>query len=347
MVNDGHIHIENLAAHRVAEAAALEGAARWSVLSLSQYHNDPVQNLTMLHAKALAPEQCYAFFGLDHPKAGEPVPDYLSQAKLWMAAGFDGLKLIETKPNCARDAGVRLDASEFDPMFAWLEENEVPILWHNGDPAPFWDPAQCSPELIQKGWAYCDGTYPSLEALYGMVERVLDRHPRLHVTFAHFYFVSDDPAHAERMFAKYPNVHFDLTPGTEMYGGFTENADFFRPFFLKYAHRIQYGTDLHVSPEDAVGIGNLVRTNTVRFLTTEDEFQYLSDFSAKGFGLPEETVNQILANTFVETYGEKPRPLSPDGIQKAADYVLALLKNRSDPAIQDAKTTLDAVSKIL
>ena len=52
---------------------------------------------------------------------------------------------------------------------------------------------------VENGWGYWDKGCLSLEELYSIVENVLKRHPKLKVTFAHFYFVSDDPAHAERV----------------------------------------------------------------------------------------------------------------------------------------------------
>lgn len=334
-IHDGHIHVDSDSAHRTALAARAGGAESWSVLSLSQYRDDPTQNLAMLLCKALEPERCYAFCGLDHPRPGEPVPDYLAQLKLWLDAGFDGLKLIETKPNCAKETGVRLDDAAFEPMFAYCEEHGVPILWHNGDPAPFWDPERCTPELAAKGWAYGDGSFLSLAELYAIVERVLDRHPKLNVTFAHFYFVSDDPAHAARMFEKYPNVGFDLTPGTEMYEGFTRARDFFRPFFLEYAHRIRYGTDTDVHFDGGEDYTGVIREHVTRFLATDESFRFFG-LPVTGFALPEYVQEQIFRGSFLRFAGERPRPLCPGQAEAASRKVLDLLTARRDAAFGPA-----------
>jgi len=328
-IHDGHIHVDSDAAHLTAAAAKTGGAESWSVLSLGQYHDDPTQNLAVLLCKALAPKECFAFCSLEHPKAGEPAADYLSQLKMWLDAGYDGLKLIETKPNCARDTGVRLDDEAFEPMFAYCEENQIPILWHNGDPADFWDEAQNTPELAEKGWAYGDGSYLPLEELYAIVERVLDRHPKLNVTFAHFYFVSDDPAHAARMFSKYPNVHFDLTPGTEMYEGFTKSRNFFRPFFVDNSHRIQYGTDTDVYFNGTPDYTHCIYEGVQRFLTTGDTFEFFG-LTVHGYALPRPVLENIFRNTFVSFAGSNPKPLNREKAEIACNAVLDLMTQRRD-----------------
>ena len=314
-IHDGHIHVSSDGAHRAAEAARNGGAKSWSVLSLGQYNDDPAQNLSMLLCKAYAPEQCFAFCSLDHPGT-----DYLGQLKMWLDAGFDGLKLIESKPDCAKRTGVRLDDEAFEPMFAFCEENRVPILWHNGDPAECWDPSLCPPGFAENGWAYCDGTYPSLTELYAAVERVLDRHPMLNVTFAHFYFVSDDPAHAARMFEKYPNVHFDITPGTEMYDNFTKNREFFRPFFVENAHRIQYGTDADVSFDGAPDWTHLIWEGVQKFLTTGESFEFFG-YPVHGYALPIPVQEQIFSGTFRSFAGDRPKSISRKAAEAACEYM--------------------------
>ena len=304
---DGHIHLRPGYADDVRLAANAEGAARYSVLTLSQLRADPAENPETLLAKALDPERCFALCSLDHSRPGHPMPDPLTQVKAWLDAGFDGVKFIETKPNCQHATGARLDDMYFDAMFAYLEEHSVPVLWHNGDPATFWKPDECPKWAVENGWGYWDKGCLSLEELYSIVENVLERHPKLKVTFAHFYFVSDDPAHAERMMTRYPNVRFDLTPGTEMYQGFTERADFFRGFFLRYADRIQFGTDTDCD-DPAHKYGTKMRDNIMRFLSTDDRFDF-AGLDVKGFKLPEDVVEQIMSRTHDSFVGTKPKAI--------------------------------------
>lgn len=341
IVCDGHLHLNPGFADDVRRAADAENAARYSLLSLAQLRDDPAQNTETLLAKALDPARCFAFCSLDYERNGQPAPDPLEQVRLWLDAGFDGVKFIETKPNCQRRLGVRLDDMRFDPMFAYLEERGVPILWHNGDPAPFWDADKCPKVAIERGWAYLDPSYLSLDALYGIVETVLERHPKLRVTFAHFYFVSDDPAHAERMMTRYPNVHFDITPGTEMYPAFSENAGFFRDFITRYADRIQYGTDTGCDASNTVFNASM-RDNIMRFLATNEE-AVIHGTPARGIALAEDTVEQIMSRTHDGFVGLVPKPIDRATARIACEAAIERCSPDQKPFAQRAMERICAL----
>ena len=129
-------------------------------------------------------------------------------------------------------------------MYAYLEENNVPIVSHVGDPRKNWDRSQASEYEIKKGWVY-DETYPTLDELYAEVDGILTKFPKLNLTLAHFYFISDNYDGAVAMMEKWENVKLDLTPGGIMFKHFTEDIEKWRAFFVKYADRITYGTDAY------------------------------------------------------------------------------------------------------
>ena len=329
IVNDGHIHISDGFADQAVSYVDAAGGNRFNVLSLTQILDDPLNNLTCLLAKALHPGRTFAFCSLTHPHPGEPAPDYAAQLALWMEAGFDGLKLIETKPNCCKETGVRLDDARFEPLFSRLEREAVPIIWHVGDPATFWDPALVPSWAAENGWAYLDGSFPTLEELYRQTENVFARHPLLKATLAHFYFTSDAPKHAAHMFESYPNLRFDLTPGTEMYDGFTRHADFFRPFFLKYADRLILGTDTDVDAVWDESRTNPQTRNILRYLSTDDSFLF-GDAVVKGFQLPDEVVGRIAGKNHEAFVTDTPRTLDRDAVMRACAWVRALTERRGD-----------------
>ena len=99
------------------------------------------------------------------------------------------------------------------------------------------------PHQIERGWCYAGKGFESYEDLHRETLELLDKHPKLNAILAHFFFLSDDMAEAERIMEKYPNVYFDITPGTEMYENFAKYTDSWREFFIKYQERIIFGTD--------------------------------------------------------------------------------------------------------
>lgn len=343
---DGHVHLSDEGVSLVAEEMRAEGASRYAVLSCAQYDSDPVQNLATLLAKAMDPKNCFAYCSFVYPKraqAGAP----LDQLKLWMDAGFDGLKLLETKPDCAKATGARLDDPAYDPAFAWCEEHGVGVVWHVGDPATFWDPDQCTEEAKQNGWAYLDGTFFPLSELYSMTETVLNRHPNLKASLCHFYFVSDDPAHAARMLETYPNLRLDLTPGIEMFDGFTQRADFFRPFIEQYADRIFFGSDGEIGRyADYRGAAARTQSLVERFFRTQDEY-FCWHWNLKGFGYSEETLNKLFCASAAAFHGEAPCPLNRDAALRACEYTIALLEEDGDPRVDLARSLTKQILDLL
>ena len=98
---------------------------------------------------------------------------------------------------------------------------------------------------MEHGRCYDAPGFLSSKDFYDDVNKILDKHPDLHLTLAHFYFLSDELEKADRFLAAHPNVCFDITPGKEMYSSFTANPTESKAFFRKYADRIFFGTDLN------------------------------------------------------------------------------------------------------
>ena len=224
-----------------------------------------------------------------------------------MDIGFDGIKMLETKPTLLKVLGRGVDDPIYEGLFAAAERDGTHMVWHVGDPATFWDPELAPPDCIENGWFYGDGTFPALEEIYSQVLTVLERHPKLNVTFAHFFFMSDNPQRLEEIFAKYPNVNVDITPGSEMYHNFEKNRQYFRDFFTRYADRIEYGTDC----SDEGNIDNYQKHVSVitRFLTTEEVItDWSTDF--RGIGLDEAALDKIFSENYLRRVGNQPKPIN-------------------------------------
>jgi len=169
--------------------------------------------------------------------------DFAEQAKRLFEAGAVGMKMLEGKPNARKALGIPLYSDIFDSYYSCMEENAYPILMHVADPEEFWDAGK-TPAIAKKhGWFWGDGTYPEKERLYRESEAVLEKFPKLKITFAHFYFLSADIQRASKFLDKWKNISFDITPGWEMYDNFTGKSDEWREFFMKYQDRIIFGTD--------------------------------------------------------------------------------------------------------
>ena len=274
---------------------------------------------TGIYLKALYPQFFYA---------GAPLPHSLIESKdtldfNWhqyienlITVGYDGIGEMGSKPKPRKDR-VPLDGQLFAGFWSTCEELNCPVLCHVGDPIEFWD-EKLIPDWARKlGWGYYFGDFPSLEDLYIEMENVLNRNPRLKVVLSHFYFMSADLEAASAFLDLFTNAHFDLSLGIELMFNISRRRDDWREFFIKYADRILYGTDIGVSKNLQQHLARiwLIRT----FLESDKEFytpatadDLLSRYEEPfvGLNLPSSVLTKIYSQNFQRLWGEKPKELN-------------------------------------
>lgn len=318
---DGHYHILegwfNHAGQDFVQSAraylnsrGFESLNICAVPYLDEYKTDVSNNILAALCKVKLPG-VYAHGGLAYADDSTPVEDPAQQYRELMKIGFDGIKMLETKPTEIRRLGRAMDEPLFEGWFDAIEKGGTHMVWHVADPAHFWIREYVSQEFVDRGWFYGDGTFPSKEEIYRQVLAVLERHPMLKVTFAHFFFMGDEPWRLEEIFAKYPNVNVDITPGWEMYAAFARDPGFWRDFFVRYGDRISFGTD---SGDESCGSPEIPDI-VYRFLTTEDE-QEIWGIRFPGIALDEGTLEKILRGNFIRRVGTAPKLVNRDALKK-------------------------------
>ncbi len=331
---DSHIHFAHYG-YQESLLSILDGAG---IDKLGVVCTPDEQRLSLvpdaLHLKAAYPERVYLFGGLDISPlfmtpdiAGEVFAHYVD---VLLEMGADGIKMIEGKAEMRK----RLPIPNFDdPVYApyWekMAQTQTPLIFHVNDPEEFWDAEKVPDWARDMGWYYGDGTYVDNEDQYRQVLAVLDRHPDLNVTFAHFFFLSAQLDRLAAYLDRYPNMHVDLTPGIEMYFNFSAQPEKARDFFIQYQDRILYGTDIGARAllsDRAAGIEkeeSLARVEVVRgFLETEGPFQLSHEgflFGGpeavfQGIALPEAVLDKIYYQNFERFAGITPKPLNPAAI---------------------------------
>lgn len=301
--------------------------------------SDPANNAKVLYCKSVlnaegTERKVYGFGSLFHYFDGRDTAEgYLRQIQIMDQLGFDGVKLLEGKPQLRKKLGRRLDDPIFDEMYAYAESHGLPIKLHLGDPASFWktDDESRNGKPNENGY---DNSFPTLEQLRSEVTGILQKFPRLHLHLAHFYFMGHELERAAKFFDTWENVAFDLTPGGEMFVGFTHRNEEWRAFFKTYANRIYYGTDTYnmfyseclEDYENGYGVG--YRNNQCRMmLEKKDAFddQYLGRLVP--LDLDADTLSRIYHDNCVELLGE-PRPVANELAAAYTAFVLEKLEHK-------------------
>lgn len=344
-IYDCHCHIEyeyniNQTLELFQETMGHFNYGKIQVCALPSYNR--LENYKAFYIKSHISPSVYVSAGLDHHFDERDTADYyLSEIKRYHAMGCDGIKMLEGKMTLHRKIGRRLSDSVFDKFYAYAEENSLPIIMHLGDPLANWDKSKMSQYAIEHGW-YCDENDPTREDLRTEVAEVLEKFPNLTLIMAHFYFMGDELERAAAMMDKYKNLHFDLTPGGEMFVEFTKNYDNARAFFEKYSDRLLYGTDTYawipdMSPEERNG----ARINLLRsYLEKTEDFEADSFGMLRPFGLSEEITNKIYRDNFVRLYGDVPKKIDNGLIGSALnEYISETQLNELDA--ENAKIIAD------
>ena len=297
-----------------------------------------LENLFVLMIKDMLYPYAFSYLGFYH---GEKKDDYLTQLKTGIEQGFEGIKILETKPDTQKNYGVRMWDDCFHEAFSYAEENNIPVLMHVADPSTSWDI-----EKVDK-WAYEHGRFYGLpgfmtrEELYEGSQQILKKHPDLKVTFAHFYFMGAEIERAEELFERFPNVSFDLTPGKEMYTDFGINNKRVREFFIKYADRIYFGTDTNDSDDSdslfnyQCGLNELVN----RAISDSEKFNWRNTLDCYPLNLPEDVKEKIRFGNFKKLLGETPKKVNYEAVKRE----IALLEEQKDILSDADKETLDIV----
>jgi len=193
--------------------------------------------------------------------------------------GACGFKLWKDLGTSVRDADgslLRIDDERFAPVFEKAAELNVPVMFHIADPDAFFLPIDNHNERYEElaahpEWSF-HGAHFSKQELLAQRDRVFARHRKTTFVGAHIAEHPEDLAYASQLLDARPNLFVDIAARCAELGRQPYTA---REFFLKYADRILFGTDL--IPETS-----MYRLH-FRFLETRDEyFEYPSHASRQG-----------------------------------------------------------------
>jgi predicted TIM-barrel fold metal-dependent hydrolase len=210
--------------------------------------------------------------------------------------GACGLKLWKDLGTSVRESDgnlLRIDDERLGPLFEKAAELDVPIMFHIADPDAFFLPIDNQNERYEElaahpEWSF-HGSHFNKAELLAQRDRVFPRHPKTTFVGAHVAEHPEDLSYVSRLLDANPNLHVDISARCAELGRQPYTA---REFFLKYADRILFGSDL-------IPDVNMYRLY-FRFLETRDEyFEYPSHASRQGrwniYGLflPDEVLRRV------------------------------------------------------
>ncbi|MBE6688454.1 MAG: hypothetical protein E7588_04135 [Ruminococcaceae bacterium] len=291
---------------------------------------DTTENVKALYCKDRI-DNLYASGSINHHFDSRDTSDFfLSEIKKYHAMGCDSIKILESKPSQhLRLYTPDLSHKVYEKFFNYAEENQIPLIMHVGDPLEMWDLSKMSQYAIERGW-YCGGEgRPSLEDLRKETENILKKFPKLRLSLAHFFFMSDDIDRVAKMLDSYENLYFDLCIENAQFANLTDRYNDAKKFFIKYSDRFMYGTDTYhfaldgMTEEQRYGH----RINQIRsFVEMDKEYIYTVEGTnrrVRTLALDKQYQDNIFRNNFIEFFGQNPRKIDREMVVAECEKIIA------------------------
>ena len=259
---------------------------------------DHNENIKSIYFKSAFSPNAYAFAGLEYDKLDlkdkkSVADDLLRQVKEYKRVGFDGMKMFEGHPNTRAMIGYPLDDEIFDPYYDFCEKEGFPIIMHLVNPPTMWDRSKVSDYWVGRG-CYFDESFPTFDQMQEEIIRMLEKHPKLKFTLAHFDFLTYAPKERLEKFLSFENTMLDVTPGGENYFNILKDKEYYVPFIKKHIDRFTYGTDFYnFAYYNAETYSSMVRPKLVRrFFETTTEHEYAGK-KYVGIGLEQDMLDKL------------------------------------------------------
>jgi len=293
-VIDYHNHLDSLRPADVLEV--MDGCGIEQMVNITMQVGEPAfEQLHRFapHSNRFSTIGWMDWTGVESPGFWQKCVDYLESM---VDAGAVGFKLWKDLGLAVRDSAgeiIRVDDERLDPLFDKARELHVPIMFHTADPFAFFEPIDRFNERYEELAAHPDWAFQgSRYAKYDLLEQrnqVFARHPDTQFVGAHIGECAEDLDFVSAMLDRYPNVSVDISARIGELGRQPYRA---REFFVRYADRILFGSDL--LPDQSM------YRLYYRFLETADEyFEYPTHASRQGrwnvYGLylPDDVLRKI------------------------------------------------------
>ena len=234
---------------------------------------EDILNAHLDHFKAKAPERFQIFGGVDWLQwgnKGDEFPEWAaSRLRVQKERGAQGLKIWKGFGLHVRDHHgelVKVDDPRLIPLWETAGELGLPVMIHVADPVAFFEPIDETNERWEElgehpDWAFTSPPFPSFMSIMESLANLVAGYPNTTFIGAHVGCYAENLIWVGALLDRCSNFYVDISARIGELGRQPYNA---RRFFIQYADRILFGSDM--GPDlDAYRI-------CYRFLETDDEY---------------------------------------------------------------------------
>lgn len=245
--------------------------------------------------------------GFNKPDWQQKTLDHLKNAFSQGAIAVKVWKNIGLELKDPQGKFVMIDDPKFDPIFDFIEKNNITLIGHLGEPRNAWLPVDKMTVAGDKKYftehpqyhMYLHPEYPSHEQIMEARDHMLEKHPNIRFVGAHLGSLEWDTDVLAKRLDKFPNMSVDLAERIShfQYQAVTDWQKV-HDFFIKYQDRLIYATDEGVNgTKDPAEVSKAARENWLRhwaFFTSGEMMKVPKvEKEFKGLKLPQTVVDKI------------------------------------------------------
>lgn len=253
-------------------------------------------------------------------------PGWADRQLAYLKRSFDsgavGIKVWKNIGMSLRDKNGRfimIDDSVFDPIFDYLEKNNIPVIGHIGEPKNCWLPLDSMTTNNDRSYfaahpqyhMYLHPEYPSYATIIRSRDHLLEKHPHLRFTGAHLGSLEWDVDEIAKRLDRFPHMCVDPAErlGQLEYQSL-RNWQKVHDFFIKYQDRIMYGTDLEdvwsAAPDSIARHAHALWLRDWQYFTSGDSLSSpFVNARFKGLQLPRGVIDKIYFENAEKWYLKK------------------------------------------
>lgn len=309
---DAHVHLN--VANPIVIEQGIEDNMKMITLNVANGRTPvPEQQRVALelrenHADRLAYTSAFSLEGFNDSEAWqENTLDYLEQSfengaiavKVWKNIGME-----------LRDENgdfVMIDDPQFDPIFQYLNDENIPLFGHIGEPRNCWLPLEEMTVANDRDYfennpqyhMYKHPEYPSYEEIIAARDAMLDKNEGLTFFGAHLGSMEWSIDMMSEHLDEYPNMILGMAhriPHLQYLA--QQDREALRNFFIKYQDRFLYSTDLQLyessDPEEVRQLAEDTWRSDWEFFVTDNTLEvWQVEGSFQGLKLPKEVVDKL------------------------------------------------------
>jgi predicted TIM-barrel fold metal-dependent hydrolase len=216
----------------------------------------------------------------------------------------------------AKDHFIMIDNPKFDPVFAFIAQQDKTVLGHLGEPRNCWLPLEqmtvkSDQEYFKEHPEYhmfLHPEYPSYENQIDTRDKMLKRNPDLRFVGAHLGSLEWSIDELSKRLDKFPNMAVDMAERIcHLQLQSKKDREKVRRFIIKYQNRLMYATDAGFeSNSDEAKVKSDLHNTWLKdweYLVTNDKMtvkQFDGEF--EGLQLPKEVVDKIFYQNAARWY---------------------------------------------